>query len=162
MTTHQIYFAQHGLAVNKAENPDRPLSEAGIKQTEAIAKYLQRSAIPVAQISHSGKLRALQTAQIFAAELNITAVSAIDHLSPNDAVTLLAQNLQTDVSTNKTLYIGHLPHLEKLVSFLVTGKENPGILQFQNSAVVCLEKKETLYQLQWYLTPDLVASSVAK
>jgi phosphohistidine phosphatase len=156
MTTHQIYFAQHGLAVNKAENPDRPLSEAGIKQTEAIAKYLQRSAIPVAQISHSGKLRALQTAQIFADELNITTVSAIDHLSPNDDVALLAQNLITD----NTLYIGHLPHLEKLVSFLVTGKENPGILQFQNSAVVCLEKKETLYQLQWYLTPELIRGSL--
>ncbi len=156
MTTNRVYFAQHGLAVDKTENPQRPLSQAGIKQTSAVAKQLQHSAVPITQIFHSGKLRALQTAQIFATELNITAVSTIDFLSPHDNVALLAQYLQTDITTNNALYIGHLPHLEKLVAFLVTDKENPGIIQYQNSAVVCLHKTETLYQVQWYLTPELL------
>ena len=157
MAANRIYFAQHGLALSKDENPDRPLSEAGIDQTEAVAKQLQRSAIPVTQIFHSGKLRALQTAQIFAAELDTSTVSAIDHLSPNDDASLLAQDLQADDRTTSALYIGHLPHLEKLVSLLVTGRENPDIIHFQNSAVVCLEKDETTYRLRWYLTPDVLA-----
>ncbi|MFV2004951.1 MAG: phosphohistidine phosphatase SixA [Gammaproteobacteria bacterium] len=157
MTNHQIYFAQHGLAVSKANNPDRPLSDAGTRQTEAIARQLRRSAIPVAHITHSGKLRALQTAQIFAAELNLSTVTASEFLSPNDDVTLLARYLQADTAINNTLYIGHLPHLEKLVSFLITGKDEPSIIQYQNSAVVCLQKNESSYQLRWYVTPEALA-----
>ncbi len=154
MSANRLYFVQHGLALSKADNPDRPLSEIGIKQTESIARQIHTSDIAISQIFHSGKLRALQTAEIIAATTNIKAVSVLDHLSPNDEVTLITQNLNID----NALYIGHLPHLEKLVSYLVTGDESQNIITFQNSAIVCLEKTNHLYQVQWYLTPDLFTS----
>ena len=154
MTSNQIYFAQHGLAINKADNPDRPLSAAGITQTEAIARHLQLAGTPVDAVAHSGKLRALQTAQIFATELNLSTVNACEFLSPNDDVSLLAGYLETDTARNHTLYIGHLPHLEKLVSFLVTGEEEPSAIQYQNSAIACLQKGELSYRLRWYITPE--------
>ncbi|MBE9563916.1 MAG: phosphohistidine phosphatase SixA, partial [Proteobacteria bacterium] len=139
-------------ALDKAVNPERPLSKAGIEQSSAVALQIHASDITVSQIFHSGKLRARQTAEIFAEHLSVTSVTAIDKLSPNDDVTLIAQNLQT----NDALYVGHLPHLEKLVSYLVTGNANANIIKFQNSAVVCLETSENHYQLRWYLTPELV------
>ena len=151
MTANKLYFVQHGLAVNKTENPDRPLSAAGIKQTQNIAKQLLSSNIVIANVFHSGKLRAQQTAEIIASILNIETVSATDYLSPNDDVALIKQHLNVD----KTLYVGHLPHLEKLVSSLVTEKESPNIIKFQNSAIVCLEKNNSLYHILWYLTPQL-------
>jgi phosphohistidine phosphatase len=152
VTVNRLYFAQHGLAVDKLENPERPLSETGIKQTEAIAKHLSIAGIVVNHIFHSGKLRASQTAEIFAEAIKHSSTSAIDGLSPNDDVTLLAQNL----NINHALYVGHLPHLEKLLAYLVTGNENGNIIKFQNSAVACLEKSHNHYQLKWYLTPGLV------
>ena len=151
MTINRLYFAQHGLAVDKSEDPERPLSESGIKQTEAIALQIHASDITVSQIFHSGKLRARQTAEIFAEHLSVTSVTAIDKLSPNDDVRLITQNLQT----NNALYIGHLPHLEKLVSYLVTGKTEPNIIKFQNSAVLCLKKHENNYIIQLYLTANI-------
>ena len=93
MTINRLYFAQHGLAVDKSENPQRPLSETGIKQTEAIAKHLGIAGIAVNHIFHSGKLRAAQTAEIFAETIKLCSTSAIEGLSPNDDVILLAQNL---------------------------------------------------------------------
>ncbi len=158
MTNKQIYFAQHGLAVSKTDNPDRPLSTAGIRQTETIARQLQLSGTAVAVILHSGKLRALQTAQIFAAELKLSTISTCEFLSANDDVAILAKHLKTDSAINNTLYIGHLPHLEKLVSFLIIGKESPSIIRYQNSAVACLQKSETSYQLRWYVTPETLAT----
>ena len=152
VTINRLYFAQHGLAVDKYENPERPLSETGIKQTKAIAKHLSIAGIAVNHIFHSGKLRASQTAEILAKHLSVTSVTAIDKLSPNDDVRHISQNLQT----SDALYVGHLPHLEKLVAYLVTGHENDSIIKFQNSAVVCLEKSENHYQLRWYLTPELL------
>ncbi len=151
MTANRIYFAQHGLALDKIVNPDRPLSKVGIEQTSAIALQIHASDITVSQIFHSGKLRARQTAEIFAEHLSVTSVTAIDNLSPNDDVRLITQNLQT----NDALYVGHLPHLEKLVSYLVTGKTEPNIIEFQNSAVLCLNKHENNYLIQWYLTVSI-------
>lgn len=151
MSASKLYFAQHGLAMSKAENPDRPLSGAGSSQTRIVAQHLSSVGIPVSQIFHSGKLRAQQTAELFASEMNVFAVSAIDHLSPNDDISLLVPQL----NINEALYVGHLPHLDKLVSFLLTGDKDSGLISFQNSAVVCLLKQEEKYSVQWYLTPGL-------
>ena len=152
MTTNQLYFTQHGLAVEKTDDAERPLSETGIKQTRMIAEALRSAEAPISSIFHSGKLRASQTADIFATTLNVATKTEVDGLSLNDDVAVLAQNL----NINDTLYVGHLPHLEKLLTYLVTNDENNSIIKLQNSAVACLEKSEKCYHLRWYLTPDLL------
>jgi len=150
--THRIYFAQHGLAVDKKDDPERPLSQAGVQQSKRIANHLRGKETSITSVFHSGKLRAAQTAEIFANAMNISSTSAIDGLSPNDDVELLAQNL----NVNNALYIGHLPHLEKLVSHLITGNINQNIIKFQNSAIACLEKGDDHYYLKWHLTAELL------
>lgn len=152
MIANTLYLAQHGLAVDKAEDPERPLSATGISQTKTIAAQLQASAITVSTIFHSGKLRALQTAEIFAHILQIETLSATQHLSPNDDVSHIAQTL-----TDGALYIGHLPHLQKLTAYLVTGDEQQSVITFRNSAVICLQQADnkTPWQVQWYITPAL-------
>ena len=157
MSSHSktIYFAQHGLAVDKNDNPERPLSQAGIQQTQSVADRLCISNIPVSRIFHSGKLRAAQTAEIFASALAVPTLSIASHLSPNDDVTLLANDLGED----NALYVGHLPHLEKLVSFLVTGDDEHNIIKFQNSAIICLEKNNKQHHIAWYITPEFLCGT---
>lgn len=152
MTNQKIYFMQHGLAVDKAEDPERPLSETGIQQTEMVADALRNSETLISSVFNSGKRRTKQTAEIIANTLNISSTSVIDGLSPNDDTALLAQNLKK----NDALYVGHLPHLNKLVASLVTDSEIDSIIKFQNSAIVCLEKNENQYHILWYLTPELL------
>ncbi len=151
--TNRIYFAQHGLAVNKEEDANRPLSAAGIEQTTRIAKQLSISKIPVSDIYHSGKLRAQQTAEIYATALNIPSLLISNHLSPNDDVKQFAEKLKF----NHALYVGHLPHLEILCTYLVTGRETPTVLSFKNSAIVCLQENAEVYTVQWYLTPEIIS-----
>jgi phosphohistidine phosphatase len=150
MAAERLYFVQHGLAENKLDNPDRPLTEEGFNQTRNNARQLLALKAPVSHIFHSGKLRAQQTAEVIASVLNVNKIDAIDHLSPNDDPALITQELNETAA----LYVGHLPHLEKLVSMLITGKEAPAILEFQNSAVVCLNKNEDVYKILWYITPQ--------
>jgi phosphohistidine phosphatase len=66
-------------------------------------------------------------------------------------VALLAQNLNLD----QALYIGHLPHLEKLIACLLTGDDSAAIVRFQNSGVLCLEKENNRYHIKWLLTAEL-------
>jgi len=153
MTVNKLYFAQHGLAVDKAENPDRPLSASGIKQTEWVATHLNKQHVTISQIVHSGKLRASQTAAIFAEQLNASTTSAVDYLSPNSDISIITALLDT----SDTLYVGHLPHLNKLTSTLLTGDENKGIIHFQNSGVLCLERALQNYQVKWYFVPTQLA-----
>jgi phosphohistidine phosphatase len=149
MSVIKLYFAQHGRAVDKADDPERPLSQKGIEQSTDVAKQLQALGATISTICHSNKLRAQQTAEIFASNLNLADVSEAEHLSPNDDISLIKQNLTLD----NTLYIGHLPHLGKLVSSLVTGNDDLDIIKFQNSAVICLEKNDGRYKIFFYLTP---------
>lgn len=154
MSINQIYFAQHGLAVDKTEDPERPLSAEGISQTEAIAHQLKVASIPVSCIFHSGKRRAQQTAEIFASTLSTPASTAIHGMSPMDSCKIL----ETNLNTNHALYVGHLPHLEKFVTLLVTKKEAPNILQFKNSSIVCLNNNDENFTIQWHITPGLLPS----
>jgi len=149
MTANRIYFAQHGLALSKEEDADRPLSTNGKEQTHLVANQLLAIDSPISQIFHSGKLRAKQTAEIFASVLNIRDVSAIDSLAPNDNILLIVQDLHIE----NALYVGHLPHLNKLVSCLICADENDQIITFKNSAIVCLEKAGESLCVKWLLTP---------
>lgn len=142
---------QHGLAVDKAEDPDRPLSAAGIKQTEKVAEILRTSGTTISHVFHSGKLRAAQTAELMAAAMSLEASSKIEGLSPNDDVTLLSQKSDT----SDALYVGHLPHLERMAAYLVSGNEDATIVKFQNSGVLCLEKAGSDHHVRWLLTPEL-------
>ena len=151
MTNQKVYFMQHGLAVDKADDPERPLSEAGIEQTEKIADTLCVAGTVITSIFHSGKLRAAQTADIMATTMGLDAATMIEGLAPNDEVTLLSQKL--DISD--ALYVGHLPHLERLAAYLLTGNEGATIVMFQNSGILCLEKTDSHYHVRWQLTPEL-------
>ena len=143
---------QHGLAQNKDENPERPLSDAGTKETSSIAHHLSKISFSPSTIYHSGKTRTLQTAEILAKSTGIASSKVKPHsqLSPNDDIAQLIPQLQ-----HNALYIGHLPHLEKLCAFLLTGKENAGVVQFRNSGVLCLSLDKNEYLINWYLTPEI-------
>ena len=157
MSTIRIYLAQHGLAVDKAVDPERPLSEQGISQTQAVAEQLQLANINVTRIFHSGKLRARQTAEIFASALAVDNIGSTGNFSANDDIRQTVSQLTFD----DALYIGHLPHLEKLTSLLVSSDESSKVCRFQNSAVICIEDDDTCehdsdFAVKWYLTPELL------
>lgn len=144
-----MYFVQHGEALPKDVDPERGLSENGSGQVRRIANYLQRAGLQVSEIRHSGKTRARQTAELFAAGLGDPGVSEIAGMNPNDDVAVFAGgSLQDGV-----MYVGHLPHMGKLVSYLTTGDPDADVIRFTNGGVVCLQQEEAGTQISWYIRP---------
>ena len=156
MSDITFYLAQHGLAVDSSVDSQRPLSNTGSMQTESIARHLCDCEVPVSRVFHSGKLRASQTGEIFTDIFHLDSASAIDTFSANHDILQTVDRLTVD----NALYIGHLPHLAKLVSFLVTGSEDSNPVCFSNSAVACMQRTGDDYQLCWYLTPDIVTANL--
>lgn len=149
MTT--VYLVQHGAALPKDVDEERPLSDLGSKETQRLAETLKKQNIRVNKIVHSGKLRAMQTASIFSNVLNVSHISEVTGLKPNDDPDVLIQQMTDDA----VMFVGHLPNLQNVVSRLVSGNKEAKVLQFQNSAVVCVELEGSEAHIKWFLTPDL-------
>ncbi|MDF2956449.1 MAG: Phosphohistidine phosphatase SixA [Candidatus Alkanophagales archaeon MCA70_species_1] len=64
-TMVRVYSAQHGEARSGAEDPARPLTDKGKEDAKKVANYVSKF-VRVERILHSGKLRAVQTAEIMA------------------------------------------------------------------------------------------------
>lgn len=150
----RIYLVQHGEAVSKEENSDRPLSEKGVADVRAVGTFLyQHAFIMVPKILHSGKLRAIETAELLARCLTTTCDVGSD-LQANDDPGLWSARLAT--RNGDVMLVGHLPHLQRLASLLLCGDADRGVVTFQNAGVVCLvQDEEKSWCLNWAFTPDL-------
>jgi phosphohistidine phosphatase len=153
-----LFLVQHGEAKQENEDPDRSLTDRGAEVVERMADWAPRSGITVNQIFHSGKRRAEQTAAIFAKHLNPPkGVTAVSGLSPIYNVTPVVASLQGDQES--IMLVGHLPHLSRLVSLLVTGNPAGEIVRFRNAGIVCLTQKDGKWAIEWVMQPDLLAEA---
>lgn len=147
----RLYLVQHGKALSKDENTQRPLSDVGRQESEKIAAFLKQRDIAIDLIWHSKKLRAAQTAQIISVSITTQRIEERDDLNPLDPVDKFPQEL---LDLNKDIMIvGHLPFLQKLSSLLLTGTQDKEPVSFANSGVVCLEHKEE-WNIYWDITPN--------
>lgn len=146
-----MYFVQHGVAVAKEADPDRPLSAEGRREIEHISAYLKKMGIILKKICHSGKTRAMETAQIFSDQIGDGNIYKLSGMKPKDSVKVFAAFLES----NDTMYVGYLPHMEKLISYLTTGNEDSGVLKFENGGVVCIENDGENFYIDWYLKPAI-------
>lgn len=63
----KLYLVQHGEASAKTVDPERPLTELGRTDVEQLARFLGEAGVRIERVMHSGKLRAVQTAECLAA-----------------------------------------------------------------------------------------------
>ena len=153
----RIYLIQHGLAVPKDVDSDRPLNEQGREDVQRLAEFLDEAGIQVGQVLHSGKTRAEQTAVILAeALLPEGQPQAHAGLGPKDPLEKLSRQIafwSVDI-----LIVGHLPYLGRLASLLLVFNPDRPVLAFQPGSMACLEKDaEGQWMLAWMVRPELLA-----
>ena len=150
-----LYLVQHGQSLPKDVDPDQGLSDEGIAETKRIAEVALNYRIHVALIKQSGKKRARQTADIFANTLQPSGgVEETAGLKPMDDVSAFSAGL--DAGANVML-VGHLPFMERMAAYLVTGSADRPIFKFQNSGIVCLDKDPNSgsWIIVWTLMPKI-------
>lgn len=148
-----LYLVQHGQSLPKDVDPDQGLSETGVKETERIAGVAKGYQVNVGQIMHSVKTRARKTADILASALNPSGgVNEVEGLKPMDDVAAFAASISPDTNT---MLVGHLPFMERMTSYLVTGSIDKPVFKFQNSGIVCLNQdpQTKSWIIIWTLMP---------
>lgn len=150
-----LILVQHGEAVPKEIDSQRPLTARGREEAERIARAAAQHGVTVAGVWHSGKRRAAETAGILAAHLSPgNQPREMAGLAPDDDPRIAAEALG---ATRAQLAVaGHMPHLSRLTSLLVTGDPDLEVVAFRNGGLVALGRDGAGWRIAWILTPELV------
>ena len=150
----ELYLSQHAKAKSKEEDPRRPISAEGRHETERVARAAAAAGTRVDTVWHSGKLRARQTAEIFAEALEpVSGIHEQDWLGPLADPRTAVEAAQ---ETEAVLIVGHLPYLSRLPSLLLTGDPEHRMVDVRFSGIIALAEREGSWMLSWYLRPELL------
>ena len=153
-----LYLLRHAHAGDPArwhgDDDERPLSEKGRRQAEQLGRFMaQRGFAPDAVVS-STKLRAVETAELFAAPLSVAVTTDRRLAGPLDVDTLAAV---VDVAGGRRMVlVGHDPDFSELAASL----SGAAYLPLKKGAICRLDVSLPLQPaggiLRWLLTPELV------
>jgi phosphohistidine phosphatase len=160
----QLFIVRHGIAVDREDpkcpaDPDRYLTEEGIEKTRQIAKGVTEvGAIPELMIT-SPYVRAWQTAEIFAEELEYSKqkIRKSDLLLPGAEPLQLFRELAKDKDFSVVFVFGHAPHLDDLLATAVGTKHH--ITSLKKAGVALVELRRLVPpsgELVWLATPKLL------
>jgi phosphohistidine phosphatase len=147
---------RHGEAKPKDEDLERGLRDTGRTDVTRMAAWAVAAGIRVGEIRHSGKLRAQQTAEIFAEHLGTQAMAA-PGLAPNDDVAAIAGAIEREQGV--ILLIGHLPFLERLAALLTVGDIDSSIVTLDAGALVELTRTQDSWKATCLMQPRMLPSS---
>lgn len=152
----QLYVARHAEAENEARGGERPLTEAGRQDARRVARALAAAGVSVAQVWHSPKLRARETADLLAGAVGAGAgLEERADLQPlSDPSSALDAVREAD---GPVLLVGHLPHVERLASLLLTGDDAAEVVDIPPGGVLRFVSGEGRdWRLTWFVTPGLL------
>jgi phosphohistidine phosphatase len=150
-----LYLVQHGEAKREEEDPQRGLTDKGFKDVARTAIYAQKLGLKVSVIHHSGKIRALQTAQLLADYLKPEkGMSQADNLAPMDDPAVWAGRI-AGMSEDLVL-VGHLPYMARLAGLLLCGDKEKTPIDFKMGGIVCLKRSEDgRWAIEWVIVPEM-------
>ncbi len=152
-----LYLVQHGEAKREEEDPNRGLTEKGIQDVRKAAAFAHKAGVKIARIVHSGKTRAVQTAELFA-DVLVPAldVEAAKDLAPNDDPAAWAGRIAA--MQEDLMLVGHLPFLAKLAGLLLCDDQDRTVVSFKMGGIVCLRRQENgSWAIAWMVVPDMLA-----
>ncbi len=150
-----LFLVQHGKSLPKDVDPQKGLSDQGSVEVKRIADAAKDFNVTVSTICHSGKTRARQTAEIFASALEPKqGIRQKDGLKPLDDVTTIAASIN---NADDIMLVGHLPFMERMCAYLITGKSDRSVFKFQNGGIVCMDMDtdSQSWIIKWTLMPAI-------
>jgi len=148
-----LYLVQHADRVDASVDAAKPISAKGREDIELTATHIAKQNPDIKEIRHSHQLRAKQTANVLSKHLKGVRRKEVDGLEWDSDIGPLTKSLSNQRSN--IMLVGHMPHLGKLASHLVTGNEDADIIQFSKAGIVCLKRSEDgKWKIEWIITPQ--------
>jgi len=160
----QLYIVRHGIAIGR-EDPECPpeaeryLTEEGVERTKQVAEAVAALGIHADLMFSSPYVRAMQTAAIFASELEYPKqkIRRTDSLLPGAEPGAFLRELAREKDVSIVFCFGHAPHVDGLLAAAVGAPRH--ITSMKKAGVALVELKRLSPpngQLVWLITPKLV------
>jgi len=154
---HLLRHAHAGDAMSwEGDDSLRPLTHKGRGQAERLGRFLRDHDVRPDVIASSPALRALQTAEIVAAELDMT-VRRDDRLAGGFSKRELWALLD-ELGAREPMLVGHDPDFSDLLAYLIDAAG----LSLRKGTLASIDLETRLGDgegvLRWLLPPDLLAS----
>lgn len=143
----KVMLLQHGDAKPENVDPARPLTEKGEQQAKKAAEFLKRLPFYPDLIVHSGKKRALETAEIICFALGGIRLEERKGIGPNDDIAPLFDEIIKE--TRSLMIVGHQPFLGKLASKLL--KMEVPVIDLANASPLILTKTAEGFVVDTYI-----------
>ncbi|MCP4569854.1 MAG: phosphohistidine phosphatase SixA [FCB group bacterium] len=153
----KLYLVQHGEAAVRQGESERSLTEKGISNLLKMTAFMDiHAGFSVGAIYHSGILRARQTAEILAEHIKPPVkLQETDGLAPMAQPEIWAERLRE--MNEDTMLVGHMPHMSRLPSYLVTGNDEAGVVMIHNGGITCLSRDPGgHWSVVWVVTPNIL------
>jgi phosphohistidine phosphatase len=155
----KLYIFRHGEAEDIGKNgvfldEERQLTEKGKKDAQKIGVYLKSKNHRLKLLLHSPLVRALQTAEILAAELECEKKS-VNELSTDFGVRTYMEVLSKHKDAESLGIVAHQPTLTKFISTLMSG-EHHSQFRFEPCTLAVMRIGTNLIggELQLLLSPN--------
>lgn len=158
----ELYLLRHTTAADPhgyAQDADRPLTDAGKKEAEAVGRAIKKMGDRIQLALSSPYLRARQTAQIVANVLALEPPEDSGLLLPGADHSVLLEQL-SQRRAESVLLVGHAPDLSYLVSLLCIGQQS-AMPAMGKGALAVLEVERPVRKRSAYLTA-LVPLSISE
>lgn len=160
----QLYIVRHGIAIDREDpkcpaDPERYLTVEGMEKTKQAAKGVAEIAAVPDLILSSPYVRAVQTAELFAAVFDYSKekIRKIDLLLPGAEPLQFFRSLVRDKDHSAVFVFGHAPHLDDLIATAVGSKHHITSLKKAGAALVELRRlSPPSGELIWLATPKLL------
>jgi phosphohistidine phosphatase len=166
----QLYIVRHGIAIDRDDpkcpaDPERYLTEEGKEKSKQVAKGVAEVGAVPDLILSSPYLRAKQTAEIFAAELEYPKqkIRETELLLPGAESLQLFRELAKEKEASTVFVFGHAPHLDDLAATAIGSKHHFCSLKKAGVAVVELRRlMPPSGELLWLATPKILRKAGGK
>lgn len=157
----ECVLLRHGIAVERTEwegsDADRPLTERGAKRVAQVAAGLKQLGIEPTHLFSSPLVRAMETARILQASLQVrSTIQTVDELFPDAPPERLLTVLQDVPAESYVLCVGHEPHLGMAASVMLAGKPSTSF-PFKKAGACLIEMavpvKPSRGTLRWWMGP---------
>ena len=159
---YELYLIRHGLAEERGEAwPDdtkRPLTEDGMARMRKAARGLARLGVALDIVLTSPLVRARQTAEIVAADLDPRpSLVHAESLAPEGGFAAVVADLVKHARKTRIALVGHEPNIGELAARLIGSRH---AIEFKKGAV-CRIDVEALPpsgpgDVRWLLTPKIL------
>lgn len=151
-----LYLVRHGEAKLESEDPERGLTDDGMKNARRMGEFLSFMGTELDTVIHSTKKRARQTAEAITESIRPKKETrAEDGLAPNDDPAAWVARINT--MDEDTAIVGHLPFLDRLLGLLVLGDADRRIIDYKAVGTVCLAPSGSgRWLIAWAIHPGVI------